>query len=212
MLALKVIGAGFGRTGTDSMREALNLLGFGPCHHMSEVTRVPEQKRLWRALAKGATPDWERLFAGYASCVDFPSAFYWRELLAAYPEAKAILTWRPADEWWASYARSIGPVMRDSVDPESVGVALVREQVFGGRPLDRDHVIGVYEAHVAEVLATVPPERLLVHRPGDGWPPLCAHLGVPVPAVTYPHRNTAAEFAANVARHRDADGRGKPDA
>ena len=139
-MVLRVIGTGFGRTGTDSMREALNLLGFGPCHHMSEVSTVPEQKRLWRALARGADPDWERLFDGYASCVDFPSAFYWRELLAAYPEAKAILTWRPADEWWASYARSIGPVMRDSADPESVGVALVREQVFGGRPLDRDHV------------------------------------------------------------------------
>ena len=206
-MVLRVIGTGFGRTGTDSMREALNLLGFGPCHHMVEVSTVPEQKRLWRALAGGAAPDWERLFAGYASCVDFPSAFYWRELLAAYPEAKAILTWRPADEWWASYARSIGPVMRDSADPESVGVALVREQVFGGRPLDRDHVIGVYEAHVAAVLATVPPERLLVHRPGDGWPPLCAHLGVPVPAVAYPHRNTAAEFAADPTRDRRDDPR-----
>ena len=93
-MVLRVIGTGFGRTGTDSMREALNILGFGPCHHMFEVNNDPEQKRLWRALAKGATPDWERLFAGYASCVDFPSAFYWRELLEAYPDAKAILTWR----------------------------------------------------------------------------------------------------------------------
>jgi hypothetical protein len=79
-MALKVIGTGFGRTGTDSMREALSILGFGPCHHMFEVNRDPEQKRLWRALAKGAPPDWEQLFAGYASCVDFPSAVYWREL------------------------------------------------------------------------------------------------------------------------------------
>jgi hypothetical protein len=199
-MALRVIGTGFGRTGTDSMREALNTLGFGPCHHMFEVNRDPEQKRLWRALAKGAAPDWERLFAGYASCVDFPSAVYWRELLAAYPDAKAILTWRPADDWWRSFERSIGAVMRDGADPDSVGVALVARQVFGGRPLDRDHVVGVYEKHVAEVRATVPPDRLLVHELGDGWPPLCAHLGVPVPDRPYPHRNTAADFEAALAR------------
>jgi hypothetical protein len=202
-MVLKVIGTGFGRTGTDSMREALNLLGFGPCHHMFEVNRVPEQKRLWRALAKGAPPDWGRLFAGYASCVDFPSAFYWRELLAFYPEAKAILTWRAADDWWRSYERSIGAVMDDAPDPDSVGATLIAGRLFGGRPLDRDHVVGIYEAHVAEVIATVPLERLLVHRPGDGWPPLCAHLGVPVPDVAYPHRNTAAEFAADLGRRTE---------
>ena len=101
--------------------------------------------------------------------------------------------------------------MRDSADPESVGVALVREQVFGGRPLDRDHVIGVYEAHVAEVLATVPPDRLLVHKLGDGWPPLGAHLGVPVPDRPYPHRNTAADFEADLARPAGGSDRDTPD-
>ena len=210
-MGLRVIGTGFGRTGTDSMREALNILGFGPCHHMFEVNRDPEQKRLWRALAKGAAPDWERLFAGYVSCVDFPSAFYWRELLAAYPEAKAILTWRPADEWWSSYERSIGAVMADSADPDSLGVALIADQLFGGRPLDRDHVVGIYEAHVAEVLATVPADRLLVHKLGDGWPPLCAHLGVPVPNRPYPHRNSAADFQAGLARPGGENDRDTPE-
>jgi hypothetical protein len=210
-MALRVIGTGFGRTGTDSMREALNILGFGPCHHMVEVNRDPEQKRLWRAVAKGAAPDWERLFAGYNSCVDFPSAFYWRELLSAYPHARAILTWRPADEWWRSYERSVGAVMQASADPDSVGATLIAGRLFGGRPLDRDHVVAIYEAHVAEVLATAPAERLLVHRLGDGWPPLCAHLGVPVPDVPYPHRNTAAEFEAELARLRGANYRDEPD-
>jgi hypothetical protein len=199
-MALRVIGTGFGRTGTDSMREALNILGFGPCHHMSEVSRVPEQKRLWRALAKGAVPDWDRMFEGYVSCVDFPSACYWRTLLAVYPEAKAILTWRSAESWWTSYAQSIGPLIANSDDPDAVSTTLLADQLFGGRPLDRDHVVGIYEAHVAEVLATVPPERLLVHRLGDGWAPLCAHLGVPVPGVPYPKRNSAADFQAALAR------------
>lgn len=202
-MALKVIGTGFGRTGTDSMREALSVLGFGPCHHMSELIAVPEQKRLWRAFVKGEPIGWDELFAGYVSCVDFPSAVYWRELLAAYPEAKAILTWRPAEEWWESFSGTIGRVMRESTEPESVGVALLANQVFGGRVTDRAHVIGVYEAHVAAVIAEVPAERLLVYRLGDGWGPLCAHLGVPVPDLPYPRRNSAAEF---VARGRPAAG------
>ncbi|MGT2468488.1 sulfotransferase family protein [Mesorhizobium atlanticum] len=97
-MSLMVIGTGFGRTGTDLMREALTILGFGPCHHMWEVMAHAEQKRLWRALAKGDAPDWAQLFAGYKSCVDWPSAFYWRELIEAYPQARVILTWLLARE------------------------------------------------------------------------------------------------------------------
>jgi hypothetical protein len=91
-MAIRVIGTGFGRTGTDSMREALTILGFGPCHHMFEVMANEDQKRLWRALAQGATPDWNQLFAGYASCIDWPSAHYWRDLIEFYPDARVILT------------------------------------------------------------------------------------------------------------------------
>jgi hypothetical protein len=195
-VTLQVIGTGFGRTGTDSMREALNLLGFGPCHHMHEVIADPGQRALWRALAKGAPPDWEQLFAGYRSCVDFPSAWYWRELVAAYPDARVLLTWRSPESWWESYSNSIAVGIAQSTDPDSLGIALIANQIFGGRPFDREHVIGVYTAHVAAVQAEVPPDRLLVHRLGDGWPPLCAHLGVPVPDVPYPVRNAAAEFRA----------------
>ncbi len=82
-----MIGAGFGRTGTDSMREALNILGFGPCHHMFEVTANPVQRQRWRAMVAGEAPDWEALFQGYASCIDVPAAWYWREITAVWPEA-----------------------------------------------------------------------------------------------------------------------------
>ena len=203
-MPLSVIGTGFGRTGTDSMREALNILGFGPCHHMSEVGRDPEQKRLWRALAKGAPPEWERLFAGYRSCVDFPSAWYWRDLVRTYPEAKVILTWRSPESWWESYRNTISAFTSGESDPESLGVALVGNQVFGGRPHDREHVLAVYKAHVAEVKATVPADRLLVHTLGDGWQPLCTHLGVPIPDCPYPTRNSTAEFAAGLKREQTA--------
>ena len=90
-MALQVIGTGFGRTGTDSMREALTLLGFGPCHHMVEINQHDTQKQRWRALALGEAPDWESLFEGYRSCVDWPSAHYWRELIASYPNLKEIV-------------------------------------------------------------------------------------------------------------------------
>ena len=203
-MPLDIIGTGFGRTGTDSMREALGILGFGPCHHMFEVNSDPEQKRLWRALAAGGPPDWEALFAGYRSCMDWPSAHYWRQLVEAYPKAKVILTWRSAESWWASYERTLLPALKGSTDPASLGIALVARQALEGRPEDRDHVMAIYEAHVAAVKSTVPPDRLLVHGLGDGWEPLCAHLGVAVPDVPYPHQNSRTEFSARFGTGGDA--------
>ncbi len=193
-MPIKVIGAGFGRTGTDSMREALIILGFGSCHHMMEVMGNEEQKQLWRALAQGAAPDWNRLLAGYASCVDWPSAYYWRELADFYPQARVILTYRSTESWWESFEKTILVGIENSTDPESLGLALIARQVFGGRAHDRAHAIAVYEANVEAVRRSVAPERLLVHNLGDGWAPLCAHLGVPVPSQPYPSRNSASDF------------------
>ena len=187
------------------MREALTILGFGPCHHMMEVMADAKQKGLWRDLAQGSTPDWERLFDGYASCVDWPSAHYWPDLIEAYPEARVILTHRSPESWWASFEKTILQGIQRSEDPESLGIALVANQVFDGRPHDRAHAIQRYEANVNAVLAQVPPERLLVHNLGDGWEPLCAHLGVSVPQQPYPHSNTAGAFQA---RFLEADQNG----
>ena len=193
-MTLKVIGTGFGRTGTDSMREALGMLGFGPCHHMFEVNSNAEQKRLWRAFVQGTPTPWGQLFEGYSSCIDWPSAHYWPELVSTYPQARVILTWRSPESWWASFEKTIVEGLRQSTDPASLGLALIRDQVFGGRPGDRAHAVALYEANVKAVRETVPEERLLVHELGDGWEPLCAHLGVPVPSQPYPSRNTAGEF------------------
>lgn len=191
-MPMKVIGTGFGRTGTDSLREALTILGFGPCHHMFEVNTNPEQKARWRAMVAGGPRDWESLFEGYTACVDWPSAHYWRELIAAYPDARVILTWRSPESWWTSISETLLKV--DSSDPASLGRALIAEQVFGGRMTDRDHAIAIYKAHVEAVMTEVPPGRLLVHRIGDGWPALCAHLGVSVPDQPYPRANSADVF------------------
>ena len=193
-MSIKVIGPGFGRTGTDSMREALTILRFGPCHHMKEVMANEDQKRLWRALAQGAAPDWDQVLQGYSSCLDWPSAHYWRELISFYPDARVILTYRPSESWWASFEQTILVGVNKSVDPESLGLALIARQVFGGRPGERAHAISVYEANVRAVMETVPRERLLVHKLGDGWEPLCAHLGLPTPSEPYPSRNSSGDF------------------
>ena len=193
-MTLKVIGTGFGRTGTDSMREALGMLGFGPCHHMFEVNSNEEQKRLWRAFVQGTPTPWGQLFEGYSSCIDWPSAHYWPELVSTYQQARVILTWRSPESWWARFEKTIVEGQRQSTDPASLGLALIRDQVFGGRPGDRAHAVALYEANVKAVRETVPEERLLAHELGDGWEPLCAHLGVAVPAQPYPSRNTAGEF------------------
>lgn len=198
-MTLKLIGTGFGRTGTDSMREALTILGFGPCHHMFEVIANEAQKQRWRAVVQGAAADWESLFEGYVSCMDWPSAFYWRELVKLYPQAKVILTYRSSESWWASFEKTILPFLKSSTDQESLGLALIAYKVFGGRLGDKDYAIQMYEANVRDVKAEVPQDRLLVHSLGDGWESLCHHLGVGVPHQAYPSRNNAAEFTNTAA-------------
>ena len=173
------------------------MLGFGPCHHMFEVTDNPVMKARWRAFMDRGTPDWAALFEGYRSCVDWPSAHYWRELVAHYPEAGVVLTWRDPESWWASYEATILRFVQTTQDRASVAVRVI-EKAFGDHADDRAHMIGAYEAHVVEVIATVPKDRLLVHNLGDGWDPLCAHLGVPVPAEPYPSRNTTADIQSRV--------------
>lgn len=193
-MALDVIGTGFGRTGTDSMREALNVLGFGPCHHMREVSRHETQATHWRAVMDGGDRDWDAIFEGYRSCVDWPSAYFWEELVTHFPEAKVLLTWRSAESWWNSMAKTIiARTLAAAKEEPGVGTKIVKG-TFGENYADRDHAIRIYEANVARVKATVPAERLLVYEVGSGWEPLCAHLGVAVPGVPFPRRNSAAEF------------------
>ena len=203
-MTLRVIGTGFGRTGTDSMREALEILGFGPCHHMHEVIDHEHQKQIWRALVHGAAPNWQKQFEGYQACVDWPSAYYWRELIVAYPDAKVILTHRSAESWWTSFEKTILASLKKSTDPLSLGLALIRDKVFGGKMDDKAHAMACYEANVKAVRETVPASRLLVHELGDGWAPLCAHLGVAVPAVAYPSSNSVEAYKARRVQNADA--------
>lgn len=178
------------------MREALTIVGLGPCHHMFEVNAHERQRTLWRALALGATPDWSELLEGYVSCVDWPSAHYWRELMVAFPAAKVILTYRSPESWWESFEKTILSYIQTQAAPDSLVTTLVANTVFGGRASDRAHAIEVYEANVRDVKATVPADRLLVHNVGEGWERLCPFLGVATPEVSYPNRNSAEAIRA----------------
>ena len=202
-MPLSDIGAGFGRTGTLSLKLALERLGLGPCHHMREVFQHPRLLRSWQAAAAGRPVDWEEVFAGYRSTIDWPSAHFWRELAAAYPEAKIILTVRPEAAWWASFSRTIPLLLMrretEVSNPHVRGVlamarAIVAEQTMGGRPDHEVTALARYRQQIAEVTAEVAPERLLVLDVADGWAPLCGFLGLPVPDAPFPRTNSVEEF------------------
>jgi hypothetical protein len=201
-MTLRVIGTGFGRTGTDSMRVALDMLGFGPTHHMKALMEDPAHRDEWRAMALGGDKDWHRLFAGFGSCVDWPSAHYWRELAAAYPDAKLILTWRSPESWWESFEKTILGAILSETNPQALARTLIDQKTFGGRAADRDHAIAVYNANVEAVRSEVPRERLFIHELGSGWDGLCAHLGVAVPSGPFPSGNTTTDFLRRAEEQR----------
>jgi hypothetical protein len=215
-----VLGAGFGRTGTMSLKLALERLGFGPCYHMAELTDHPEQIPLWRAATRGAMPDWNEIFAGYRSAVDWPAAGFWDVLADVYPSAKVILTVRDPQRWYDSTASTIHNVAMafpDEVedggliaDIQRVARDVIWDGVFDGRFDDRDHAVGVFTEHLDTVRRTIAPERLLEFRVSDGWEPLCAFLGVPVPDEPFPHANDREQFGAWVEELVARRGAGAP--
>jgi hypothetical protein len=198
---LQVIGAGVGRTGTYSLKLALEQLGFGPCHHMEEVLKDPErQVPLWTAAAQGKSV-WASALAGYNSAVDFPTAAFWAKLAEAYPNAKIILTTRDPAKWCDSYMETIHALMSkaDEAPPHmrpwfEMAFALLAKSGFGGKT-ERTHIISAFEARNAVVKRNIPAERLLVYEVKDGWEPLCAFLGEEVPPVPFPRSNSREEFA-----------------
>ena len=203
-MALDVIGTGFGRTGTNSLRMALERLGFGPCHHMFALREHPEQAVFWERAAAGDLPDWDQAFAGWRSAVDWPSAAFWRQTIRHFPDARVIHSTRSPESWHRSVMSTIHPAMQERLTLEpsprrdrlEMAARIVDDGVFGGRMDDPAHAMAVFRAHEAEVLATVAPERLLVYELGAGWEPLCAFLGVPVPDEPFPETNSTAEFQA----------------
>ena len=210
-MALKVIGAGFGRTGTSSLKQALEDLGFGPCYHMTEAFAHPEHAPAWEAAADGQPVDWEDVFRNYQSTVDWPGAAFYQQLMVRYPDAKIILTVRDPERWYKSTQNTIYEIGKLTSSPPmswlltvfnrqrqriaAVTGRLAWKELFGGRFEDRQHAIDVFNRSNADVQRHVPADRLLVYDVKQGWEPLCAFLGVPVPeGKAFPHLNETAEF------------------
>lgn len=198
-MGLAVVGAGVGRTGTHSLKLALERLLDGRCHHMIEVFPSPEQKAGWTRAIDGEPVDWSSLLADYVAIVDWPGAAFWPELHAAFPDALVLLSVRPAQDWYRSASNTILVGIEESAaggDPWMQ--ALVR--AFGARFCDRfadpDAMMDAFARHNDAVRDGVPADRLLEWTPGDGWEPICARLGVPVPDDPFPVTNTTDEFRA----------------
>jgi hypothetical protein len=201
-MPLSVIGAGFGRTGTLSLKLALEQLGFGPCHHMLEVFAHPAQAATWRAAAAGEAVGWDALLAGYGASVDWPSCHFWRELSAHYPAAKVILTVRSPDSWYESFSATIGKAAESKIAPPDPGLRqvlamaqfLVMECTFAGRLGEPAHAKAVFNRHNAAVVAGLPSDRLLQFNVAEGWAPLCRFLDRPIPSEPFPRANSREEF------------------
>jgi hypothetical protein len=195
-VTLRVVGAGLGRTGTYSLKLALERLLGGRCHHMAEVLADRERQfAVWAPVLRGEEVDWEEVFAGYVAQVDFPGAAFWREISRAFPDALVVLSTRSAEAWYRSAASTIFQLGDHGSSPfrdvwqERFG--------FGDRFDDREAMIAAYERHNAAVRSSVPPNRFLEWTVADGWAPLCDRLGLPVPDEAFPWTNTTAEFRAH---------------
>jgi hypothetical protein len=205
-----VIGAGFGRTGTASLKRALELLGFGPCHHMSEVLKRPVTAAGWARALGGDTAVLPELLDGYRASLDLPSCLLWRESSELWPHAKVVLTVRDPATWYRSARATIlgqdtgkrverleaagGSGLVEALAPLSAAMA---DRGFR-RDLSEADTIAEFLRHNDSVRAGVPAERLLVYEVEQGWAPLCAFLDVGVPEVPFPRGNDAGSFQQNV--------------
>lgn len=212
-MALEVIGAGFGRTGTNSLKVALQMLGYQKCHHMKEVFGKKKQIDFWERAGRGEAVNWDEVYEGYKAAVDWPTAAYWKQLAAYYPNAKIVLSVRDPEAWYHSVEETIFPISYVAppwfrwIQPDmkrlfEANTRLIWQGIFGGRFTDKAHAIEVFNRHNEEVKRYFPPERLLVHQSKDGWAPLCAFLGKPIPPEPYPRVNEAAEIKRVVAMFR----------
>lgn len=211
-MPLQVIGAGWGRTGTESLKKALEILGYNKCYHMFELLKDGSRLQFWEELDANRKTDFEALFDGYSAAVDFPAASYYKELMEQYPEAKVVLTVRDPDKWYESASKTIL-----KKPPRFIFIALrflslfskklgtfpkvfayaertVHQELLQGKLTDAAFLKAKMQEWNEEVIRTVPAERLLVYEVKEGWEPLCTFLGQPIPSEPFPRANDSDAF------------------
>lgn len=207
-MCLKVIGAGFGRTGTHSLKIALETLGFGPCYHMYELVNNDAHVGLWNIAAANESFDWNILFKNFQSAVDWPTCAYWKELVTHYKNAKVVLTVREPEEWYEDAictifkALEIGRRLNDRKKRSRCEMSgqLILEKTFAGRHDDKDFVISKYIKHTEKIKSLIPKNQLLEFDVSEGWGPLCGFLEVQVPQISFPAANFRDDFLKGLLR------------
>lgn len=193
-MPLVVVGSGLGRTGTMSLKLALEKLLGAPCYHMAEVFAHPEHVAVWHAAARGEAIDWHALFRGYAAAVDWPVASFFEETMRAFPDAIVLHSERDAAAWWESARDTIFTAIEGAPGEWRAMIDELFARRFTTALDDRDAAIAAFERHDTRVRELVPPERLVRWRASDGWGPLCRALGLPEPAEPFPRVNSREEF------------------
>lgn len=198
---MRLIGAGVGRTGTHSLKLAIEQLLDAKCHHMMEVDA--DQVDVWRRAFEGEPIDWPAFLADYEAIVDWPGGGLWPELNEAFPDVPVLLSTRSSSEaWYRSASSTILPSMNES---DGAGRAMLDAMMsrFTLDWNDADAAMAAYDAHNAAVRSAIPADRLFEYQPGDGWAPLCAALGVEEPSEPFPHTNTTEQYQERRQRRRD---------
>ncbi len=213
-MSIKIIGAGLPRTGTNTLKESLERLGYTKTYHMKELLVHPENLHYWTSLKETGTTKWEELYNGYQATVDFPAYPWYKEHMKQYPDAKVILTVRPFEKWYTSVHSTIWQAGPQTV-PQKIAmlskllfnprlrsvikcVKFAKSNIFGvtmqGKFEDKAFALKMFNKHIEEVKAYVPAEKLLVYDVSEGWGPLCKFLGVPEPNQPIPHLNKKENF------------------
>lgn len=199
-MSISVIGAGFGRTGTLSLKSALETLGYNKCHHMIEVIHKPGEAEKWLQAIDAESVDWDDLLEGYQATVDWPACHFYQELADYYPQAKVLLSVRDPQQWFESMSATTLGVIRkrmqssDSLQPKNLGTELVVNAALGGEIDDPANGIRMFNQHTKDVIDSIDPDRLLVFDVREGWEPLCQFLDKPVPTSAFPRVNSRDEF------------------
>ncbi len=199
-MTISLIGAGYGRTGTLSLKSALETLGYNKCHHMIEVIRNPGESEKWLQAIDAKTVNWASLLKGYEATVDWPACHFYQELADYYPKAKVLLSIRDPLDWFESMSATTLGVIRKRMQasnagqPKNLGTELVVNAAFGGEIDDAEHAIRMFNQHTKEVVDTIDSDRLLIYNVREGWEPLCQFLDKPVPDAPFPRVNSRDEF------------------
>jgi Sulfotransferase domain len=200
-MSLRIVGAGWPRTGTTSLKIALETLLSSRCYHMYDLFSEPAHIEIWEQGLKGDMSGVHRVMTGYGAALDWPASFFWRELLAANPEAVVLLSVRDSLEWWRSMSATIVPISEDGRELSGdtgryrpMMTTLMRKATGADDWSYRGAVLAAYERNTAHVRDECPPGRLVEWSPGDGWGPICAALGVPEPDRPFPWVNTSTQF------------------